>query len=546
MVSRLALRTSLLLCVAAALVAQVEPGIQILTFHSEIDDSGQPYGLYVPKSFNAARKYPLVISLHGEFADHRTNLRQVFGKIDRLREIQPVLPEIDCIVACPYARGEIGYPGIPEEDVYGVLADVKRRYPIDDSRVYLTGISLGGGGALWLGLTRPGLWAALAPVSPEPPPGTQDLAPNALNLPIRLFQGDQDPVLPVEQTRQWYKRLLDAGGRVEYLEFPGVRHDAWYYAYKDGAIFNWFTRFRRPAHPDRVSFETRMYKYGTAYWAQLDSFTPGDLASIDARFTGENKLAISTSKLDGFTLALAGHPQFARALPLLAVIDGNRVRARAAAPISFKRTPAGWRVGHAVPGQNDKHKGAEGPISDAIAARQIYVYGVADDPGPDELSRRQQIARQAAAWPQPDGRVSLSFPVKSDGQVSAQDLEDSNLVLFGTKETNRIISRLAGQLPLALNPGAADYGLVFVAPAGERYVVVNSGLSWWTGADEARRPDMHGVTPPPYRVLGTFGDFILFKGSLANIVAEGRFDRHWKVPAAAAGAMRSTGTVVIQ
>jgi hypothetical protein len=60
------------------------------------------------------------------------------------------------------------------------------------------------------------------------------------------------------------------------------------------------------------------------------------------------------------------------------------------------------------------------------------------------------------------------------------------------------------------------------------------------------RPPMHGATPPPFRVLETFGDFILFKGSLENVVAEGRFDRHWKLPAAAADAIKVTGTVVIQ
>ena len=117
-------------------------------------------------------------------------------------------------------------------------------------------------------------------------------------------------------------------------------------------------------------------------------------------------------------------------------------------------------------------------------------------------------------------------------------------MLFGTAETNSLIARFSNQLPLALHAGAADYGLLFIAPVAQHYVLVSSGLPWWTGADEAN----HGgdpFAPAQYRLLSTFGDYILFKGSLGNVVAEGRFDRNWKVPAEAASRMSATGTVTI-
>jgi hypothetical protein len=100
-------------------------------------------------------------------------------------------------------------------------------------------------------------------------------------------------------------------------------------------------------------------------------------------------------------------------------------------------------------------------------------------------------------------------------------------------------------LPLELNPGAPDYGLVFVAPAGDRLVVVNSGLPFWTGAERTRR-GAFGFAPLIPRLLDSFGDFILFKGSLDQVVAEGRFDRNWKVPPEAAARMLATGAVRIR
>src|SRR5690606_14184736 len=62
-------------------VAQMmEPGPQVVTFYSDVDDTEQPYALYLPKDFDASKRYPLVISLHGAGSNHRLNLKRVFGK----------------------------------------------------------------------------------------------------------------------------------------------------------------------------------------------------------------------------------------------------------------------------------------------------------------------------------------------------------------------------------------------------------------------------------------------------------------------------------
>jgi hypothetical protein len=139
----------------------------------------------------------------------------------------------------------------------------------------------------------------------------------------------------------------------------------------------------------------------------------------------------------------------------------------------------------------------------------------------------------------------LSLRAVADREVFGLEALNPNLVLFGTKETNLLIARLASSLPVELNPGAADYGLAFIAPAGDRYLVVNSGLPFWTGAEAAKR-GVFPFTPSIYQVLLGFGDFVLFKGSLGSVVAEGRFERNWKVPAEQAARMAATGAVQIR
>ena len=541
-----------ILFAAACLAQTYAPGPQVVTFWSNVDDSDQPYGLYLPKNFDPAKQYPLVISLHGAFSNHRLNLRRVFGEGNRLHESDaeasryfPRLKDVEFIVASPFARGTMGYQGMAEKDVYDVLADVKHKFHIDEDRVYLTGLSMGGGGTLWLGLTRPDIWAAIAPVCAAAPAGTEDLAPNALNVPVHLFHGDADPVVPVEISRQWQKRLLDLGAKAEYVEFPGVKHNSWDYAYKDAAIFDWFAKFRRVRYPDRVRFVSSAYKYNSAYWVTLDGLLPGSEASIDARFSGDNQLEITTKNLDAFTLSLARHPKYLRARPVSIGIDGQILKVKPRDAFSFSKKDNGWIATRFEPQPSDKRPGAEGPLSEAIASRHVYIYGTGGTPAAEELQSRREAAEHAADWTGIAGRLAASLPVHADKQMEDIEAESGNLILFGTKETNSVIARLASQLPMELNAGAADYGLVFIAALGNHYVLVNSGLPWWTGAEHVKAPHFEFIRPPA-AVLARFGDYVLFKGSLENIVAEGRFDRHWKLTTADTEKMKATGAVVIK
>jgi len=537
----------------AGLFAQhYPPGPQVVTFWSNVDDSDQPYALYVPENFDPAKRYPLVISLHGAYSNHRLNLRRVFGEGNRMPETDamassylPPLREVDFIVASPYARGTMGYQGIAEKDVYDVMADVKRRFPIDGDRVYLTGLSMGGGGTLWLGLTRPDVWAAIAAVCAAAPPGTEELARNALNLPVRLFHGDQDETVPVEVSRQWHRRFLKFDVKAEYVEYPGVHHNAWDLAYKNGAIFEWFAKFRRVRYPERVRFVSNAYQYDSAYWVRIDGLTPGTPASIDARFTGVNRIEVAIANLDGFTLKLAGHPKYSQSGPVTVAIDGAAVQVKPRETLSFAKSDRTWRAAHLITAPGDKYAGAEGPVAEILASRHIYVYGTGGSPGADELRARRAIAEQAASWSGMAGRVAMAFEVKEDRKVEESDFDNANLVLFGTKSTNSVIARLSPKFPVELNAGAADYGLVFIVPVAGHYVLVNSGLTWWTGADQIKWPGYQFLSPP-VGILRNFGDCLLFKGSLENIVVDGRFDRHWKLAPDTVTKMQATGAVVIK
>lgn len=510
-------------------------GPQVLTFFSSVDDTEQPYGLYLPKKYDSEKKYPLVIMLHGAGSNHRLALRRVFGKSNTNGETDveasryfPAWNDVDYIVAAPYARGTMGYQGVAEQDVYDVLADVKKRFSIDDNRIYLTGLSMGGGGTLWIGLTHPSIWAAIAPVCPAPPKETDNYALNALNFPVHFFHGEVDHSVPVTVSRDWTKKLKEAGTQVEYTEYPGVDHNSWEKAYADGSIFEWFSKFKRNPFPYRVRFNSSQYKYNAAYWLRLDQFTPGTTASIDAKYIGINQLEVVTTSLSAFTIHLKEHPQFKAGEPVLLTIDGGKIiKEKGYESLSLVKQNGKWVISEYKAPLLSKTVGAEGPIREAFASRHVYVYGTGGNPTEEELKARMSIATEAANWSVYRnaflGRVMVFPRVVSDKEVRPSDFESSNLILFGTKETNSVIEKYSDRLPLTLNATAKNYGLLYIFPFDGRYIVINSGLPWWTGVKDSR------FLPASLTALNAFKDFILFKDAATNVVVDGYFDDGWKV-----------------
>src|SRR4051794_34789131 len=87
---------------------------QVASFHSAIDDSDQPYALYVPRDYSPFRSWPLVIALHGPGSNPRQNLLRVFGQAGRQLDSALIparsfsgLAEVEFLVASPLARGDM-------------------------------------------------------------------------------------------------------------------------------------------------------------------------------------------------------------------------------------------------------------------------------------------------------------------------------------------------------------------------------------------------------------------------------------------------------
>jgi predicted esterase len=185
-------------------------------YRSVVDETLQPYRLFVPDAYDGATPAPLLIALHGSGGDES----DFFDGYDSL--LKPEAQRLGFLVVCPKGREpNSGYRGAAEQDVFDVLAEVRRDYLVDARRIYLMGHSMGAFAAWRLAADRPELFAALGAISGGGTPGG---ASKTRNIPQYVAHGALDQVVPVARSRAMVEALKEAGAKVTYVELPGVGH----------------------------------------------------------------------------------------------------------------------------------------------------------------------------------------------------------------------------------------------------------------------------------------------------------------------------------
>jgi hypothetical protein len=227
-------------------------------------------------------------------------------------------------------------------------------------------------------------------------------------------------------------------------------------------------------------------------------------------------------------------------------IDGLSYTTKTSDAVSFMKSNGAWTVKKFTPGLTAKQQGAEGPLYTAVISRHVYVYGTAGDPSKEELMARRMAAVSATDWTGMGGRIMVFPRVISDKEVRASDYVTSNLILFGTRETNAVIEKFTDNLPMHLKADESDYGLVYIFPLNRHYVLINSGLPWWTPSAKDAREGGYAVMGSRVEALKKFQDFVLFKESPDNIVTQGLFDNSWKLPQKAADELKASGVVTVR
>ena len=209
------------------------------------------YQVFVPEDWTANKKWPVILFLHG--AGERGEDGLIQSEVGIGTAVRRDRARFPAVIVMPQCRKDVWWTD-PKMDAAAMaaLAQAQKEFHGDSQRTYLTGLSMGGYGSWYLAGKYPGKFAAIAPICgglfmPEqarkqPAEDTKpyaDAAQKVGRIPVWIFHGADDVVVPVTESQRMAQAMKAVGGEVRYSEYPGVNHNSWEKAYAEPEFIAW-------------------------------------------------------------------------------------------------------------------------------------------------------------------------------------------------------------------------------------------------------------------------------------------------------------------
>ena len=217
------------------------------------------YLLFLPNGYDEDKKreWPLMLFLHGA-GERGSDLAKVtVHGPPKLVKQNADFPFILVSPQCP--AGQVW----SDDALLGLLDEVIKKHRVDKTRVYLTGLSMGGYGSWSLGLRNPERFAAIAPICGGgdylpvllPPPGKQAALKR---LPVWAFHGAKDSIVPLSETERMVNALKKAGNQnVKLTVYPEADHDSWTETYQNQELYDWMLQHKAPVQAKKARSKNR-------------------------------------------------------------------------------------------------------------------------------------------------------------------------------------------------------------------------------------------------------------------------------------------------
>jgi len=203
---------------------------------------GYRYLLSLPDDFEKepAKKWPLVVFLHG--AGERGEKLSIIKKHGPPK-LLVAGQKFEAIVVSPQVSpGNVWNP----HGVKALVDEIKSKYHIDDDRVYLTGISMGGFGTWDTIFEYPDVFAAAIPVCGGA--GVKFVMIDRIkHIPIWIFHGAKDSVVVPAYSQKMFEALTKAKAPVQFTLYPNAAHDSWTETYANPDVWTWLFQQKRGA-----------------------------------------------------------------------------------------------------------------------------------------------------------------------------------------------------------------------------------------------------------------------------------------------------------
>lgn len=196
------------------------------------------YLLFLPGEYakDPEKKWPLIVFLHGSGErGNDVNMVKRHGP-PKIVEAKKDFPFIVLSPQCPPDKGWETF------QLNALLDQTLATYHVDEDRVYLTGLSMGGFQTWDWAVKNPKRFAAIAPMCGG---GNASLVHRIKDIPIWVFHGEADPAVPFARSVEMVAALEKVGADVRFTHYPGVGHDCWTQSYDNPELYTWFLSHHR-------------------------------------------------------------------------------------------------------------------------------------------------------------------------------------------------------------------------------------------------------------------------------------------------------------
>lgn len=230
----------------------------------------------IPADYDPARKWPLRVQLHGGVGRPAPPAGEPAGRPLSNNRI----PGESQIYVHPRSwAGSEWWRANQVDNISNLVDAVKRKYNVDEARVYVTGISDGGTGVYFLAMRAATAWSAcltlnghpLVLANPSLGADQQLFMTNLRNCPMYVVNGGRDPLYPADSVVPFVDLMTRAGAELEFHVHPEAGHDTSWWPVERPLYEKYLAAYPRAAHPERLSWETdRVDRYNRIRWLIID------------------------------------------------------------------------------------------------------------------------------------------------------------------------------------------------------------------------------------------------------------------------------------
>ena len=197
---------------------------------------GLQYLLYLPEKYSDSERWPLVLFLHGSGErGEKIGLVKKHGP-PKLVAAGRDFPFILVSPQCPAGQRW------DAKQLSELVDQIERKCRVDPSRIYLTGLSMGGGGTWSLIEREPERFAAIVPICGR---GNPETANRFAGVPTWVFHGAKDRAVPLRESEQMVDAMRAAGGNPDFTVYPDAAHDSWTEAYANPDLYRWLLKQKK-------------------------------------------------------------------------------------------------------------------------------------------------------------------------------------------------------------------------------------------------------------------------------------------------------------